>query len=172
MKTAVSIFILIIVVFPLYGFNSLVRHEDIPKMRELGISQEVIQYIISNQTSSVSSEDVIKMKQSGLNNNDIMSAIKSDLYRPEQKSTSMKEVELIAKLKESGMSDEAVLQFIQTVKSTRRVDSDGNVTKQYTNESQRTQYPTTGATFPKLDNYGYDPSNGRFLFFIKPQNQE
>jgi len=57
MKTAVSIFILIIVVFPLYGFNSLVRHEDIPKMRELGISQEVIQYIISNQTSSVSSED-------------------------------------------------------------------------------------------------------------------
>ena len=171
MKKTVIILISLFIVFPLYGFNSLVRHEDIPKMRELGISQEVIKYFISNQTSSVSSEDVIKMKQSGLNNNDIMSAIKSNLYRPEQKSTAMKEVELIAKLKESGMSDESVLQFIKTVKSTRRVDSDGNVTKQYTNESQRTPYPTTGATFPKPDNYGYDPLNGRFLLLAKPQNQ-
>jgi len=171
MKKTVIILISLFIVFPLYGFNSLLRHEDVPKMRELGISQEVIQYFISNQTSSVSSEDVIKMKQSGLNNNDIMSAIKSDLYQPEQKSTAMKEAELIAKLKESGMSDEAVLQFIQTVKSTRRVDSDGNVTKQYTNESQRTPYPTTGATFPKPDNYGYDPLNERFLLLVKPQNQ-
>jgi len=172
MKKTVIILVTLFIVVPLYGFNSLVRHEDIPKMRELGISQEVIQYFISNQTSSVSSEDVINMKQSGLNNDAILSAIKSDLYRPEHTSTSMKEAELIAKLKESGMSDEAVLQFIQTVKSTRRVDSYGNVTKQYTNESHRTQYPTTGATFPKLDNYGYDPSNGRFLFFITPQNQQ
>jgi DNA-binding transcriptional regulator YhcF (GntR family) len=171
MKKTVIILISLFIVFPLYGFNSLVRHEDIPKMREMGISQEVIQYFISNQTSSVSSEDVIKMKQSGLTNNDIMSAIKSDLYRPEQKSTAMKEAELIAKLKESGMSDEAVLQFIQTVKSTQRMDSDGNVTKQYTNESQRTPYPTTGATFPKPDNYGYDPLNGRFLLLVNPQNQ-
>ena len=171
MKKTVIILISLFIVFPLYGFNSLVRHEDIPKMRELGISQKVIQYFISNQTSSVSSEDVIKMKQSGLKNDDIMSAIKSDLYRPEQKSAAMKEAELIAKLKESGMSDEAVLQFIQTVKSTRRVDSDGNVTKQHTNETQRTQYPTTGATFPKPDNYGYDPLNGRFLLLVKPQNQ-
>jgi len=171
MKKTAIILISLFIVFPLYGFNSLVRHEDIPKMRELGISQEVIQYFISNQTSSVSSEDVINMKQSGLNNDAILSAIKSDLYRPEHTSTSMKEAELIAKLKESGMSDEAVLQFIQTVKSTRQVDSDGNVTKQYTNESQRTQYPTTGATFPKPDNFGYDPSNGRFLLLVKPQNQ-
>ena len=171
MKKTVIILISLFIIFPLYGFNSLVRHEDVPKMRELGVSQEVIQYFISNQTSSVSSEDVIKMKQSGLNNNDIMSAIKSDLYRPEQKSTAMKEAELIAKLKESGMSDEAVLQFIQTVKSTRRVDSDGNVTQKYTDESQRTQYPTTGATFPKPDNYGYDPINQRFLLLVKPQNQ-
>jgi hypothetical protein len=170
MKKTVIVLITFFIVVPLYGFNSLVRHEDIPKMRELGVSQEVIQYFISNQTSSVSSEDVIKMKQAGLNNDDIMSAIQSDLYRPEQKSTSMKEVELIAKLKESGMSDEAVLQFIQTVKSTRRVDSDGNIIQQYTNESQRRPYPTTGATFPKPDNYGYDPINGRFLLLVKPQN--
>jgi DNA-binding transcriptional regulator YhcF (GntR family) len=172
MKKTVIILISLFIVIPLYGFNSLVRHEDIPKMRELGISQEVIQYFISNQTSSVSSEDVIKMKQSGLNNDDIMSAIQSDLYRPKQKSTSMKEAELIAKLKESGMSDEAVLQFLQTVKSTRRVDSDGNMIQHYTNESQRNQYPTEGATFPKPDNYGYDPTNGRFLLLVKPQNQE
>lgn len=172
MKKTVIILISIFVAFPLYGFNSLVRQKDIPKMRELGISQEVIQYFISNQTSSVSSEDVIRMKQSGLNNDDIMSAIQSDLYRPEQKSTAMKEAELMVKLKESGMSDEAVLQFIQAVKSTRRVDSDGNVTEQYVNEAQRTPYPTTGATFPKLENYAYDPINGRFLYYVTPQNQE
>ena len=107
-----------------------------------------------------------------MTNDDIMSAIKSDLYRPERKSTAMKEAELIAKLKESGMSDEAVQQFIQTVKSTRRVDSDGNLSKQYTNESQRTQYPTTGATFPKPENYGYDPINGRFLLFVNPPSNQ
>jgi len=141
MKKTVMILISLFIIFPLYGFNSLVRHEDIPKMRELGVSQEVIQYFISNQTSSVSSEDVIKMKQSGLTNDDIMSAIKSDLYRPERESTSMKEAELVAKLKESGMSDEAVLQFIQTVKSTRRVDSDGNVTLNLKERHTQLQVP-------------------------------
>ncbi|MEJ2169589.1 MAG: hypothetical protein P8X90_29135, partial [Desulfobacterales bacterium] len=148
MKKAVMILILLLLVVPLYGFNSLVRQEDIPKMKRLGISPKVIQYFISNQTSSISSEDVIKMKQSGLSNDDIMSAIQSDLYRKEQKSTAMKEAELIAKLKAAGMSDEAVLQFIETVKSTRRVDSDGFVSRQYANKSQRAAYPTTGATFP------------------------
>jgi DNA-binding transcriptional regulator YhcF (GntR family) len=170
MRKGVMILMLFVIVVPLYGFNSLVRQEDIPKMRELGISQEVIQYFIANQTSSLSSEDVIKMKQSGSSNKDIMSAIQSDLYRPEKKSTSMKEAELVAKLKAAGMSDEAVLQFLQTVKSTRRVDSDGFVSKHYANESQRTPYPTTGATFPKPENYGYDPINGRYYFFVNPQN--
>ena len=170
MRNGMMILILFILVVPLYGFNSLVRHEDIPKMRELGISQEVIQYFITNQTCSISSKDVIKMKQSGLNNKDIMSAIRSDLYRPEKKSTSMEEAELIAKLKAAGMSDEAVLQFIQTVKSTRRVDSNGFVSEHYANESQRTPYPTTGATFPKPENYGYDPINGRYYYLVNPQN--
>jgi hypothetical protein len=170
MRKAVMILILSFIVIPLYGFNSLVRHEDISKMRELGISPEVIQYFITHQTSSLSSEDVIQMKQSGLNNDGIMSAIQSDLYRPEQKSTSMKEAELIAKLKAAGMSDEAVLQFIQTVKSTRRIESDGTISRHYANESQRTPYPTAGATFPKPENYGYDPTNGRYYFFVKPQN--
>lgn len=170
MRKAMMILILSLLVVPLYGFNSLVRHEDLPKMKELGISPKVIQYFISNQTCSVSSEDVIKMKQSGLSNDDIMSAIQSDLYRKEQKSTSMKEAELIAKLKAAGMSDEAVLQFIETVKSTRRVDSDGFVSNHYANKSQRAPYPTTGATFPKPENYGYDPINGRYYFFVTPQN--
>lgn len=172
MRATVVLLISFFVVFPLHAFNSLVRHEDIPKMREMGISQEVIQYFISNQTSSLSSEDVIRMKRSGLTNEDIMSAIRSDLYRPKQMPTAIEEAELAAKLKGAGMSDEAVLQFIQTVKSTQRVDSHGNVSKQYTTESQRTPYPTTGATFPKPENYGYDPLNGRFLLLVKPPNNQ
>ena len=167
----VVILILLIMVAPLYGFNSLVRHEDISKMKELGISQEVIQYFITNQTSSISSEDVIKMKQSGLSNKDILSAIQSDLYRPEKKSTPMKEAELVAKLKAAGMSDEAILQFLQEVRSNYQVDSNGFVSKHYTNESQRTPYPTTGATFPKPENYGYDPLNGRYYYFVTPRNK-
>lgn len=170
MKKTVIIFISLFLVFPLYGFNSLVRHEDVQKMRELGISREVIQYFISNQTSSLSSEDVIQMKQSGLNNDDIMSAIQSDLYRPKQAPTAIEEAELVAKLKGTGMSDEAVLQFLQTVRSTRRVDSNGNISKQHTTESQRTPYPTTGATFPMPENYGYDHLNGRYFLFVTPQN--
>jgi DNA-binding transcriptional regulator YhcF (GntR family) len=172
MKKTVILFISFVVVIPLYGFNSLVRHEDIPKMRELGINKAVIHYFISHQTSSLSSEDVIKMKQSGLNNDEIMSAIKSNLYRPERKSTAMQEAELIVKLKESGMSDEAVLQFIKTVKSTRQVDSNGNLIQKYTNEFQRTPYPTKGATFPKPENYGYDPLSNRFLLYVTPQNSQ
>ena len=170
MRKYVMIMILFIIVVPFYGFNSLVRHEDISKMRELGISQEVIQYFITNQTSSLSSGDIIKMKQSGSSNTDIMSAIQSDLYLPKKKSTAMKEAELIAKLKAAGMSDEAVLQFIQTVKSTRRVDSNGFISKHFANDSQRTPYPTTGATFLKPENYGYDPTNGRYYFIVKPPN--
>jgi hypothetical protein len=111
MKKAVMIFILSFLVVPLYGFNSLVRHEDIPKMKALGISPKVIQYFISNQTSSVSSEDVIKMKRSGMS-------------------------------------------------------------RHYSNKSQRAPYPTTGATFPKPENYGYDPLNGRYYFFATPQNSQ
>jgi len=172
MRMTLKILLSLFIVFPLYGFNSLVRHEDIPKMRELGVSQEVIRYFISNQTSSVSSEDVIQMKRSGLTNEDIMSAIQSDLYRPKQAPTAIEEAELVAKLKGAGMSDEAVLQFLQTVKSTRRVNSDGSISKQYTTESQRTPYPTTGATFPKPENYGYDPLSGRYFFLVTPQNNK
>lgn len=171
MRTAILILICLYFAVSVYAINSLVRQEDIPTMRKLGVSQEVIQYLISNQTSSVSSEDVIQMKKNGMTNDDIMTAIKSDLYRPEEKATQIKEAELIARLKEAGMSDEAILQFLQTVRTSRQVDSNGNVIKQYTNGSQRPPYPTTGATFPKAENYGYDPQQGRYFIFVRPRNR-
>ena len=148
---------------PAEAYNSLVRYEDVPAMREHGVSEEVIQYLMANQTSATGSQEVLRMKKAGMTNEEILAAIKADLYRPKVNVTAIEEAELIAKLKQSGMSDEAVLQFLSTVKSRNMTDFDGNKVTRYTNMFQRHQYPTSGTVFPEVHNYGYDPQTGRYL---------
>jgi hypothetical protein len=148
---------------PAEAYNSLVRYEDVPALRELGVSQEVIQYLMANQTSSTGSQEVLRMKKAGMTNEEILAAIKADLYRPKESVTAIEEAELIAKLKQAGMSDEAVLQFLNTVKSRSMTDFDGNRVTRYTNMFQRRQYPTSGTVFPEVRDYGYDPGTGRYL---------
>ena len=92
----------------------------------------------------------------------------ADLYRPKERVTAIEEAELIARLKQSGMSDEAVLQFLNTVKSRSLTDIDGNRVTRYTNMFQRHQYPTSGTVFPEVQNYGYDPRTGRYLIITPP----
>ena len=152
-----------------YAMNSHVRYEDIPEMKELGVSQDVIDYLVANQTCVIGSQDVIKMKKSGLSNDAILSAIKSDLYSKTPQPTALEEAELIARLKKTGMSDEAILQFITTLKSdsTRHVDQSGNITRTYKTDRKRPEYPTNGAEFPEIRDSYYDPYRGRFL--IVPQ---
>ena len=148
---------------PAEAYNSLVRYEDVPAMREQGVSQEVIQYLMANQTSATGSQEVLRMKKAGMTNEEILAAIKADLYRPKVNVTAIKEAELIAKLKQSGMSDEAILQFLDTVKSRNMTDFDGNKVTRYTNMFQRHQHPTSGTVFPEVYNYGYDPRTGHYL---------
>ena len=155
---------------PAEAYNSLVRYEDVPAMRESGVSQEVIQYLMANQTSATGSQEVLRMKQAGMTNEEILAAIKADLYRPKESVTAIEEAELIAKLKQSGMSDEAVLQFLNTVKSRTLTDYDGNRVTRYTNEFRRHQYPTSGAVFPEVRDYGYDPRTGRYLIIAPTGN--
>ena len=171
MKILMSLIACLAFTLSAYGANSLLRYQDISKMRDLGVSQEVIHFLTTNQTSSIGSEDVIEMKRSGMTNDEIMSAIKSDLYRPSLKPTVMEEAELIANLKESGMSDEAILQFLDTIKTTRRVGLNGKVTQHYTSKSRRPQYPTSGTVFPEIKDYAYDPNSGIFHILVQPKPQ-
>jgi hypothetical protein len=168
MKKAMVPLIFFFLVSPAHGLNSLVRYEDIPRMKDLGISQEVIDFLTSHQTSSIGSQDVIQMKKSGMGDAAILSAVKSDLYRPESKPTEIEKAELVAQLKASGMSDEAVLQFLDTVKTTLRVDSSGDQVRQY--NTDRSQIPTSGAEFPEINNYAYDPLYDRYLIYVQPRD--
>lgn len=152
-----------------WGFNSLVREADIARMQELGVSREVIDYLVSHQTSSIGSKDVIRMKSAGMSNDQILSAIKSDLYEQAHKPTVVEEADLITQLKKAGLSDEAVLQFLDRVRTTRRVDAKGKVTTSHTTESMRPRYPVSGAELPQIENYGYDPVNQRFLILVQPK---
>jgi hypothetical protein len=155
-----------------HASNSLVRYEDVPQMQALGVSPDVINYFVKHQTCSITSGDVIRMKKSGLTNDAILSAIQADRYEPEAKPTALEEAELIAKLKEAGMSDEAVLQFIGTVKKTRAVDASGNTRYTFSTESRRPYTPTAGSVFPEVDHYRYDRRTGRFLFLLPPASPE
>jgi hypothetical protein len=153
-----------------YGYNSLLRYEDIPVMTQAGVSKKVIDYFTANQTSSIRSQDIVQMKKSGLTNDQILSAIKADLYKPEVKPTVLEEAELIAQLKASGMSDEAIQQFIDQLKAdnNRYVDTKGNLVRTYKSESKRPPYPANGAVFPDSRNYYYEPLGGRFHILVAP----
>lgn len=168
MRVSAFIFWLCLLAMPAEAYNSLVRYEDVSAMRELGVSQEVIQYLMANQTSATGSQEVLRMKKAGMSNDEILAAIKADLYHPKGRVTAIEEAELIVKLKQSGMSDEAVLQFLDTVKSRKLTDYEGNRVVRYSNEFRRREYPTSGTVFPDVQDYGYDPRTGRYLIIAPP----
>ncbi|MDJ0914078.1 MAG: hypothetical protein QNI95_10930 [Desulfobacterales bacterium] len=167
-KLIIGLLLILFCSLPVYGMNSLVKYQDIPKMKELGVSEQVVDYLMNNQTSSIGSADVIQMKQSGMSDKQIMAAIKADLYNSNATPTVMEEAELVAKLKQSGLSDEAVLQFIEYLKTDQRrhVDSSGRSIKTFSSESPRPFIPTEGATFPEYDDYWYDPYYDRYHYNI------
>jgi hypothetical protein len=69
------------------------------------------------------------------------------------------------------MSDEAILQFLDQVRTTRRVDASGKVTTTLTTESARPRYPVTGAELPNIEHYGYDPVGGRYVILVQPKTE-
>lgn len=149
MKTIITILYILTVAMPLWAMNAQVTSEGISLMIEAGIDETVIHYLIIHQTCAIGPKDVIKMKAAGLNANEIISAIESDrCYKPEE-ATVYDEIAIIERLKQAGLSDEAILQYLDRIKPKRRVDPDGRAVDQYGNTPGRPPYPVEGSRLPE-----------------------
>jgi hypothetical protein len=122
--------ILLIILFPLCvsATNSLVKTDDINKMKKAGVSQKLIEYLLIHQTCSIDTDTVIRYHQAGIKENEILQLIQTDAYRPERKSTVEKELKIIEGLKQAGFSDRAILEYMNTIRSNQLVDLNGNHT--------------------------------------------
>lgn len=143
-----AVLLSLFLIAPAYGFNSQVTYKGITEMVEAGVNPTVIDYLIAHQTCSIGAQDVIKLKKAGLKDAGIISAIKSDRCRKPEEATVHNEIEVIERLKKAGMSDEAVLQYLDRIKSQRRIDPDGRTTIQYGNTPKRPPYPVEGSQLP------------------------
>jgi hypothetical protein len=143
-----ALVIVFLSLFPIsaYAFNSFVTPEGIGKMAEAGISQQLIMYLIENQTCSLGPADLIQMKKRGMNDDVIKAGIKADRLQKPEEATAVKEAEIIMKLKEAGMSDEAILQFLNSTHVKRHVDSAGNESIVY--GTKRPPRPVKGTEYP------------------------
>ncbi|CAN2042608.1 conserved hypothetical protein [Candidatus Magnetomoraceae bacterium gMMP-15] len=170
MKTMLyTIFYFLSLIISAYSFNSLVTPEDLAEMKKAGISQEIIQYLIENQTCSIGAYEIIKMKKSGLQDELIKSAIQTDLFNKIEKTTAASEAELIEKLKNAGVSDETILQFLQITRSEKYVDHKGRTNIRYI--PQRRQVPVEGAVLEKtLKEEIKDSKNPLSIFFDDRNN--
>jgi len=119
--------ILMLIIFPMSVWsNSLIKSEDINKMKKAGISKNIIDYIITHQTCSIDAATVIKYHQAGLKEKEIIHLIQTDAYRPDRESTIEKELKIIEGLKLAGFSDRAILEYMDTIRSSESVDLNGN----------------------------------------------
>ncbi|KPA12914.1 conserved hypothetical protein, secreted [Candidatus Magnetomorum sp. HK-1] len=126
MKSFIILFILILIPFYVGANNSLITIDDIPKMKKAGISQNLIEYLINNQTCSIDANTVIRYHKAGLKEQAILKLIKADAYRPERESTVEKELRIIGSLKQAGFSDEAILEYLNSARSNQFVDNNGD----------------------------------------------
>jgi len=127
MKRLICPFILLII-FPLtlWASNSLVKSEDIIKMKKAGVSQNIVNYLLNHQTCSIDADTIVRYHQAGLKENEILQLIKSDAYRPERESTIEKEFKIIEGFKQAGFSDRAILEYMNTIRSNQLVDLNGD----------------------------------------------
>jgi hypothetical protein len=126
MKRLICPFILLII-FPLtlWATNSLVKSEDINTMKKAGVSQNIIDYLITHQTCSIDADTIVRYHQAGLKEKEILQLIQTDAYRPERESTIEKELKIIEGLKQAGFSDRAILEYMNTIRSNQLVDLNG-----------------------------------------------
>jgi hypothetical protein len=120
--------LLIVLPISVLASNSLIKSEDISKMKKAGVSQNIIDYVITHQTCSIDAATVIQYHKAGLKENEIVQIIKSDAYRPERESTIEKELKIIEGLKLAGFSDLAILEYMNMIRSNQLIDVNGNRT--------------------------------------------
>jgi len=136
----------------IWATNSLVKTNDINKMKKAGVTQNVIHYLLTHQTCSIDADTVIRFHQAGLKEEEIIQQIQTDAYRPEHESTIEKELKIIEGLKLAGFSDLAILEYMNSIRSNKRVDLDGNRSSGFTppmeqfnkdQDYQESPYPLT-----------------------------
>ncbi|MBF0452575.1 MAG: hypothetical protein HQK75_17875 [Candidatus Magnetomorum sp.] len=126
MKSFKILFLLCIIPFSVGASNSLVLIDDIPEMKKAGVSQNLIDYLISHQTCSIDASTVIRYHKAGLQEQVILKLIQADAYHPERESTVEKELKIIEGLKQAGFTDEAILEYLNSVRSNQFVDANGD----------------------------------------------
>jgi hypothetical protein len=146
---------LFLILFPLgvWATNSLVKIDDINTMKKAGVSQNIIDYLVIHQTCSIDANTVIRYHQAGLKDKDIIQLIQADAYRPERELTVEKELKLIEGLKLAGFTDQAILEYMNTIRSNQMVDLNGNQSYRimppmtqhddHVKEDYRSPYPVT-----------------------------
>jgi len=123
-------FMFLMIIIPVYSWaaNSLVTIDDISKMKKAGVSQELINYLTTHQTCSIDANTIIRYHEEGLKAPVILKLIQADEYRPDRESTVEKEFKIIEGLKQAGFSDEAILEYLNSVRTNQLVDINGDRT--------------------------------------------
>jgi len=126
MKYSSYLLVFLLISVNVWAANSLVSTSDISKMKKAGISQNIINYLLTHQTCSIDANTVIQYHQSGIAEQKIKNLIQTDAYRPERESTVEREFKLIEGLKQAGFSDRAILEYLSSIRSNQIIDLNGN----------------------------------------------
>jgi len=113
-----------------WAMNSLVAPDDVNKMKTARISDEVIQMLISEQTSTVTADFLISLKNGGADEKTLAAVILADRYKsPKMTELSLAQQEI---LKKAGYSDEALQKLFDGPSVKTFVDEHGNERVVYT----------------------------------------
>lgn len=150
MRTLILLICLSLVSATAYAANSMVTPAGVAEMVKAGVDKEIIAYVVTHQTCSYGTGDVIALKRSGAPKDVILAAVEADRCDGVEASTALQEAKLVETLKAAGMSDEAVLQFLDSARSVRRVDPDGRSYIEFGTGGRREPRPVEGAVLPQV----------------------
>jgi hypothetical protein len=107
-----------------WAMNSLVSLDDISRMKEAKIGDAVIQMLMAEQTCTVTSEFLIKLKRLGADDEMLKAVILADRYKNAKKAElSAEQMEM---LKKAGFSDDVIMQIINSTPVKRVTDDHGS----------------------------------------------
>lgn len=113
-----------------WAMNSLVTQNDFNKMKAAGMSDSVIQMLISEQTSTVTADFLISLKNKGADEKTLAAVILADRYKsPKKTELSLEQLEI---LKKAGYSDETLQKLFDGPSVKTVVDEHGNESVVYT----------------------------------------
>ena len=137
-----------------WSMNSLVGPDDINKMKAAKMSDAVIQMLLSEQTSSVTADFLINLKNTGADDKTLAAVILADRYKnPKKSELTVKQLEI---LKKAGYSDEALSELFDGPSVKTVVDEHGNESVVY----------STGGPSP-AQRKNRDPSQGTYNINIE-----